>query len=79
MFRKRGKIRACENFFYKEQKIEIMDNFTYLGVVFNYTGSFDLNSQYIIGQSIKGAACTHNNVIKYKVNSQWLDNLLMLS
>ena len=63
IFRKRGNIRACEDFCFNEQNIEIMDNFTYLGLVFNYTGSFDLNNQCLIGKASKAQHVLLNNVI----------------
>ena len=36
----RGKVRNIPEFFYGEEKIDIVDDYVYLGVTFNYNGSF---------------------------------------
>jgi hypothetical protein len=38
---------------FKNQNILLVDNFNYLGNVFNYTGSFTLNQEYLVGKAIK--------------------------
>ena len=53
MFRKRGRLLPCERWNYNGQIIEAVNDFNYLGVVFNYTGSFNLNQEYLVGKSLK--------------------------
>ncbi len=43
IFRKRGRASAEERWFYKGSELSNVDNFNYLGVTFNYTGTFALN------------------------------------
>jgi hypothetical protein len=38
---------------YNGQIIEIVNDFNYLGVVFNYTGSCNLNQEYLVGKALK--------------------------
>jgi len=61
VFRKRGKIRQDEKWTYNGQNIEIVDNFNYLGTVFNYTGSFNLNQEHLVGKALKAM-----NILLYK-------------
>ena len=63
--RKRCSVRQNENFFYNNEQLEIVNDFNYLGhgailyigpclgLVFNYTCSFVLHNQYIIGKTLK--------------------------
>ncbi|KAL4237739.1 hypothetical protein ACF0H5_002452 [Mactra antiquata] len=67
VFRNKGPIKRNETWKYGEKSLDIVDNFNYLGVVFNYTGSFVLNSQYIHGKAIKALNVLINNMIKYDV------------
>jgi hypothetical protein len=53
VFRKRGPIRNNEYWTYNNIPLEIVDNFNYLGTVFNYTGSFTLNQEYLVGKALK--------------------------
>ena len=53
VFRKRGGLSPCERWSYNGQIIEAVNDFNYLGVVFNYTGSFNLNQYYLVGKSLK--------------------------
>jgi hypothetical protein len=51
VFRKRGLSKENEiGINYNDVSLETADNFTYLGLVFNYNGSFTLNNQYVIGK-----------------------------
>jgi hypothetical protein len=47
VFRKRGGLRNREIWFYGENSciLENVNDFNYLGVTFNYTGHFSLNTQ----------------------------------
>ena len=53
VFRKRGRVERDINFYYDNQRLEIVDDFNYLGVVLNYTGSFTLNQQNLSGKGLK--------------------------
>ena len=49
-FRKRGGLLTSEKWTYNSQPIEVVSDFNYLGVVLNYTGSFNLNQEYLVGK-----------------------------
>jgi exonuclease III len=53
VFRKRGRLRQNESWTYDGHTIEIVDNFNYLGTVINYTGSFSLNQEHLVGKALK--------------------------
>lgn len=53
VFRKRGPVKTEERWFYNDVMLDVVNDFNYLGVVLNYTGSFVLNNQYIIGKALK--------------------------
>ena len=69
VFRKRGQARENETWLYKNNEIEIVNDFNYLGVVFNYTGSFVLNNLFIYGKALKAMnVLVANSVRKYEIN-----------
>ena len=39
--------------FYNNDKLEVVNDFSYLGTVFNYTGNFTRNQEYLIGKALK--------------------------
>ena len=53
VFRKQVRVERDINFYYDDQRLEIVDDFNYLGVVLNYTGSFTLNQQNLSGKGLK--------------------------
>ena len=53
VFRKRGQLRVEEEWYYNGEKLEAVNDFNYLGVVFNYTGSYTLNQQTLSGKGLK--------------------------
>lgn len=53
VFRKRGVLRADEQWFYKTEAIQVVENFNYLGCIFKYNGVFSANSDFIVGKSLK--------------------------
>jgi len=61
VFRKRGRIRRDEIWTYNGETIEVVDNFNYLGTVINYTGSFILNQEQLVGKALKAM-----NTLLYK-------------
>lgn len=40
-------------FTYNDNQLDIVDTFNYLGVVFNYTGTFSLNQQHLSRKGLK--------------------------
>jgi len=53
VFRKRGHVRPNETWTYNSGKLELVEYFNYLGVVFSSNGLFNLNQQMLIGKSLK--------------------------
>jgi hypothetical protein len=66
-FRKRGPLKDNGNWYYNDILLETADNFNYLGVVFNYNGSFTLNNQYVIGKGSKAMSVFSKSINKYEV------------
>jgi hypothetical protein len=53
VFRKRGGLLGNEFWTYDGYDIEVVNVFNYQGTVFNYTGNFTLNQEYIAGKALK--------------------------
>ena len=53
VFRKRGGLLPNERWTYNGHDIHVVNDFNYLGVVFNYTGNFSLNQEHLIGKALK--------------------------
>ena len=53
VFRKRGVLKNNERWIFNGQFLESVDNFNYLGTVFNCTGTFNLNQEYLSGKASK--------------------------
>ena len=53
VFRKRGKLLPMERWTYDGHTIDTVNDFNYLGVLFNYTGNFSLNQEHLIGKALK--------------------------
>ena len=53
VFRKRGVIRLNEKWTYADENLESVNDFNYLGTVFNYTGNFSMNQEYLSGKGLK--------------------------
>ena len=62
VFRKRGKIKENEKWWYGGKSIEIVDKFNYLGTVFYYTGNFSNNFEFIQGKALRAL-----NVFMFKI------------
>ena len=56
-FRKRCGLYNNETWTYKGIPLEIVDNFSYLGTVSNYTGNYTLNQEMLVGKGLKALNC----------------------
>ena len=66
-----------EKWSYNDTNIDVVDDFNYLGVTFNYTGSFVLNNQCLAGKALKAMNVLFQNVkrleLKPNVSMQLFD------
>ena len=53
VFRIRGRLGREVHFLFENSPLYVVDNFYYLGVILNYTGSFTLNQQSLLGKGLK--------------------------
>lgn len=53
VFRKGGVLGQNDHWFYAGQELEIVNNFTYLGIVFSSGGSFMQNTKTLCGKALK--------------------------
>ena len=75
VFRKRGQTFQHEQWTYKGQAIDIVDAFNYLGTVFNYTGSFSGNIEYLTGKALKAMNTLLLNCNKVPISPKMLCQL----
>ncbi len=75
VFRKRGPTRANETWSFNGQNIEVVNDFNYLGVVFNYTGSFVLNNQALSGKGLKAMNVLLMNIRKHNIPPKCMGQL----
>ena len=75
VFRKRGQIREGESWTYNDEHIEVVNDFNYLGIVFNYTGTFVLNQETLAGKGLKALNVLVANTRKYDFNIKTLCQL----
>ena len=66
VFRKRGNLKRQETWTYADEQVDIVNDFNYLGVTFNYTGSFNLNTQNLHGKGLKAMNILISNLKKYE-------------
>jgi len=80
VFRKRGGLKENEKWTYNGNVIEVVDNFNYLGTVLNYTGSFKLNQEHLVGKALKALNTLlikcHDFDIKPKIFCQLFDSFV---
>ena len=62
-----GPTKDTEVWFSKNEKLEIVKDFNYMGVIFNFTGSFTLHNQFVIGKALRASGVFLSNVYYYKV------------
>ena len=68
VFRKRGGLRDNEAWTYKGSRLEVVNEFNYLGTVFKYTGSFAVNQETLVGKGLKALNCLLYNTKKYSLS-----------
>jgi hypothetical protein len=69
VFRKRGKILDNEKWLYNNEAIDIVDDFNYLGVTLNYTGSFVLNNKCLYGKALKAMNVLYQNIRCFELST----------
>lgn len=62
MFKKRGRLKNNEKWFYDGNILEIVNDFNYLGVVFSSSGSFNMNQNMLAGKGLKAMNTLLNNM-----------------
>ena len=62
VFRRRGGLRQNERWSLNGTVLETVNDFNYLGVVFNYTGSFALNQQTLSGKALRAMNVLLQNI-----------------
>lgn len=75
VFRKRGRLLPNESWTYGGQNIEVVDDFNYLGTVFNYTGNYTLNQEHLIGKALKALNVLFVNCKKFDLKPRILCQL----
>ena len=65
VFRKRGNVRNDETWLYNNVELKVVNDFNYLGTVFNYTDSFVLNQETLAGKGIKALNVLLNKTKEY--------------
>jgi len=65
---KRSPTKDTNVLFYNNEKIEIVHDFNYLGVIFNFTSSFTLYNQYVIGKALRASGVLLSNLYNVEVN-----------
>ena len=53
VFRRRGKLNSNDTWSYNGELLETIDSFNYLGIIFNYTGKFNMNREHLCGKALK--------------------------
>ena len=68
VFRKRDPTKDTEVWFYKNEKLEIVQDFNYLGVIFNFTRSFTMHNHYAFGKALRASGVLLSNLYKVEVD-----------
>ena len=70
VFRQRGRLRQNERWSLNGTVLETVNDFNYLGVVFNYTGSFALNQQTLSGKALRAMNVLLQNIRNFDFHPQ---------
>ena len=74
VFRNGGKMNVNEKWFYDNKEIKIVDRFTYLGVLLNYNGSYNILQYKLSEQGIKAVVA-----LRRSIKSMYLNCTTLLS
>jgi hypothetical protein len=74
VFRNGGKVNANEKWFYDNKEIEIVNNFTYLGVILNYNGKYNALQNKLAEQGRKAVFA-----LRRSIKSMYLSCTTLLS
>ena len=75
VFRKRGGLKRDEHWTYNGKALEVVNDFNYLGTVFNYTGNFNLNQEHLIGKAVKAMHVLNTNCRRFDLTPKILCQL----
>ena len=75
VFKKRGQIREGESWTYNNEQHEVVNDFNYLGIAFNYTGTFILNQEALADKGLKALNVLLANTRQYDFNFKTLCQL----
>lgn len=75
VFRKRGGLLRNESWTYNGVNIDVVNDFNYLGTVFNYTGNFTLNQTYLSGKALQSLNVLLVNCTKLNLKPKLLCQL----
>ena len=65
VFRKQGRLRKNVAFYYNQERLEIVDSFSYLGIVFTTGGSFNMTFETLSGQGLKAMYKLNRELIRF--------------
>ena len=74
VFRNGGKVNANEKWFYDNKEIEVVDSFTYLGVLLNYNGKYNVLQNKLAEQGRKAVFA-----LRRSIKSMYLNCTTLLS
>ena len=75
VFRKRGRLLSNKKWNFDGKELMVVDDFNYLGTVFNYTGNFKLKQEYLAGKAIKALNILLQHCKKYELKPKILCQL----
>jgi hypothetical protein len=70
IFRNGGKIKLNEKWLYNGSALDIVENFTYLGIVFNYNNKFTMAEKKIADQGRKAIFALNTNIRSMNLNKE---------
>ena len=76
VFRKSGRLTSLTQFYYNNEELEIVEKFSYLGIVFSTGGSFSDSQNALSGRALN--AIFQMNAYLYKFNNISVRNRLDL-
>ena len=75
VFRKRGRLSLNLKWTYKGSQLDIVNEFNYLGTVFNHTGGFNRNADFLTGKGLKALNALIGNLKKYNLSPKTMCQL----